>query len=382
MTFETMTGWRPAAGATVLTLGDRSTALLDRVRIYACGITPYDVTHLGHATTFVWVDTLRRVLRVLGVEPVVCRNVTDVDDVLDAAAHRAGIRYDHYAAFHELRFTDDMSALGVSIPDYESRAHRYVDTVIRLAAALAESGAAYVRDGGVYFRGRSVVARSQLDEGTALRLAREYGGRPDDPAKEDPFDVAVWQPAEPEHPAWDSPWGPGRPGWHAECVAMSATTFGPCVDIHAGGADLRFPHHAYHAAMAEAFTGVTPYARAWFRVGTVTVDGEKMAKSADNLVLVRDLLQTYPAAVVRLAIIDRPWAQPWEYAPGVLDVAAARLEDLHQAAGRRVGHTDEAGVAQLRQLLADDLDVPAALDTAIEQGGTAARVLTAALGLA
>src|SRR5690606_15343099 len=187
MTFETMTGWRPAAGATVLTLGDRSTALLDRVRIYACGITPYDVTHLGHATTFVWVDTLRRVLRILGVEPVVCRNVTDVDDVLDAAAHRAGIRYDHYAAFHELRFTDDMSALGVSIPDYEPRAHRYVDTVIRLAAALAESGAAYVRDGGVYFRGRSVVARSQLDEGTALRLAREYGGRPDDPVKEDPF---------------------------------------------------------------------------------------------------------------------------------------------------------------------------------------------------
>ena len=112
MTFETMTGWRPAAGATVITLGDRSTALLDRVRIYACGITPYDVTHLGHATTFVWVDTLRRVLRVLGVEPVVCRNVTDVDDVLDAAAHRAGIRYDHYAAFQELRFTDDMSALG------------------------------------------------------------------------------------------------------------------------------------------------------------------------------------------------------------------------------------------------------------------------------
>ena len=153
MTFETMTGWRPAAGATVLTLGDRSTALLDRVRIYACGITPYDVTHLGHATTFVWVDTLRRVLRVLGVEPVVCRNVTDVDDVLDAAAHRAGIRYDHYAAFHELRFTDDMSALGVSIPDYEPSTplRRHGDPV---GAALAESGAAYVRDGGVYFRGR------------------------------------------------------------------------------------------------------------------------------------------------------------------------------------------------------------------------------------
>ncbi|WP_298181696.1 cysteine--tRNA ligase [Saccharomonospora sp.] len=381
MTLESLTGWRPAAGAVVITLGRRSTPLLDRARVYACGITPYDVTHLGHAATFVWVDTLRRVLRVLGVEPVLCRNVTDIDDVLDDAARQAGIRYDHYAAFQELRFTDDMSALGVRMPDHEPRAHRYVDTVIRLAGALADSGAAYVRDGGVYFRGRSVVARSRLDEETALRLAREYGDRPDDPVKDDPFDVAVWQPTEPGHPAWDSPWGPGRPGWHAECVVMSTSTFGPCVDLHAGGADLRFPHHAYHSAMAEAFTGVTPYTRNWFHVGTVTVDGAKMAKSSGNIVLVRDLLETHPASVVRLAIIDRPWAEPWDYAPGVLNVAAARLEDLHQAAGRHVGHTDDTSLEQLRRLLARDLDVSAALDVAIEQGGTAARVLTAAFGL-
>lgn len=382
MTFLSMARREPSAtGATGLTLGGRHVSLLDRARVYACGITPYDITHLGHAATFVWVDILSRVLRVLGVEPIVCRNVTDIDDVLDAAAKQAGVRYDHFAAFGQFRFEGDMAALGVRTPDHEPRAHRYVDAVIRLAGALAETGSAYVRDGGVYFRGRGLVERSGLDETEALRLAREYGGRPDDAAKDDPFDVAVWQPAEPDHPAWDAPWGPGRPGWHAECVAMSVSTFGVGVDVHAGGADLRFPHHAYHAAMAQTFTGVRPYARAWLHAGTVTVNGAKMAKSSGNLVLLEDLLARHPAPVIRLAIIDRPWAESWDYTPGLLDVAAARLEDLHQAAGRRVGETDMSDVEHLRVLLARDLDVPAALDVAIERGGGAARLLMAALGL-
>lgn len=381
MTNASMTRRRPSTGPVVMTLGRHRIPLLDRARVYACGITPYDVTHLGHAATFIWVDTLSRVLRVLGVEPLVCRNVTDIDDVLTDAARQAGERYDHFAAFGQFRFEGDMAALNVRAPDYEPRARRYVDGVIRLAGALIEADAAYVRDGGVYFRGRNTAEHSGLAESEALRLAREYGGRPDEAVKDGPFDVAVWQPAEPGYPAWDSPWGPGRPGWHAECVAMSMSTFGVGVDIHAGGADLRFPHHAYHAAMAEAFTGVQPYARAWLHVGTVTVDGHKMAKSAGNLVLVPDLLEQHPAPVIRLAIIDRPWADDWEYAPGVLDVAAARLENLHQAAGRNGGGTDEAAVEHLRQLLGRDLDVPAALDLAIEHGGRAARLLTAALGL-
>ncbi|WP_199432297.1 cysteine--tRNA ligase [Qaidamihabitans albus] len=380
MMIESMTRRRPAAGATGVTLAGRRVSLLDRARVYACGITPYDVTHLGHASTFVWVDTLSRVLRVLGVEPVVCRNVTDIDDVLDTAAQQAGVRYDHFAAFQQFRFEDDMAALNVRAPDHEPRAHSYVDPVIRLAGALAESGSAYVREGSVYFRGRAVLDRSGLAEAEALRLAREYGGRPDDQAKEDPFDVAVWQAAEPEHPAWDSPWGPGRPGWHAECVAMSLSVFGVGVDVHAGGADLRFPHHAYHAAMAEALTGVAPYARAWLHAGTVTVDGAKMAKSAGNLVLVKNLLAGHPAPVVRLMIVDRPWAQGWDYTPDLLDRAATRLESLHRAAGRPL-EARESEIERLRRLLGTDLDVPAAIDLAVETGGSAARLLTAALGL-
>lgn len=355
--------------------------LLDRARIYACGITPYDVTHLGHAATFVWVDALGRVLHLLGVGPEVCRNVTDVDDVLDAAARRAHAPYDTFAAIQQFQFDRDMAALHVRSPEHEPRSHRYVEHVIRLAAGLIDVGAAYIRDGNVFFRGSGVAGRAGLDHAAALRLAGEYGGRLGDPAKDDPLDVAVWQASEPGHPAWDSPWGPGRPGWHAECAAMAMSVFGPAVDIHAGGADLRFPHHAYHAAMAEAFTGVRPYARAWFHVGTVTRDGAKMAKSAGNLVLLEELLATHPAAVVRLMILDRAWADTWDYQPALLETAADRLERLYGAAGRAAPGGDQAASQELRRLLAGDLDVPAALDHAIEAGGTAARTLSAILGL-
>ena len=161
---------------------------------------------------------------------------------------------------------------------------------------------------------------------------------------------------------------------------MAMSVFGPAVDIHAGGADLRFPHHAYHAAMAEAFTGVRPYARAWLHAGIVTIGGAKMAKSAGNLVLLEELLAAHPAAAIRLMILDRPWAQSWDYQPGLIDAAAARLESLYKAAGRTVSG-DPAVVDEMRRLLAADLDVPAALDLAIETGGGPARTLAGVLGL-
>lgn len=362
-----------------LVLGGRAVPMLDRARVYVCGITPYDVTHLGHAATFVWADVLTRVIWMLGVEPEVCRNVTDIDDVLDAAAGRAGQPYDSFAAVQQYQFERDMAALGVRGPQHEPRAHRYVAHVIRLAWGLLAAGAAYQRAGSVYFRGAAAVDGAHLDRAAALRLSAEYGGRPDDPAKDDPLDVAVWQAGEPGHPAWDSPWGPGRPGWHAECAAMALSVFGTGVDIHAGGSDLRFPHHAYHSAMAEAFTGVLPYARAWLHPGIVTAAGEKMAKSAGNLVLVGDLLRDHPAAAIRLMILDRRWAQDWDYVPALADAAAGRLESLHQAAGRP--GPGSGAVAEIRHLLTEELSVPAALDLGIEAGGAPARLLTAVLGL-
>jgi cysteinyl-tRNA synthetase len=376
-------GGEPGA-VPVLTLAGTRLPLPGRARIYACGITPYDVTHLGHAATFVWVDTLVRVLRSLATEAILCRNVTDVDDVLLAAASRAGSPYDRYAAIQQFYFDRDMAALGVTEPALQPRAHAFIGQVIALAAGLLALGAAYERDGSVFYAGAAVARDSGLDRETALRLSAEYGDRPDDRAKDDPFDVVLWQAADrgeagAETVAWPSPWGPGRPGWHAECAAMALHAFGPAIDVHAGGGDLRFPHHAYQAALAERFTGVAPFARARLNAGVVTIGGAKMAKSTGNLVLVSDLLADHSAAAVRLLILDRPWGADWDYAPSALAAAARRLEQLQIAAGQP--ESSAAAVAAVRRELADDLNVPAALAIAEEAGGQAARVLGSLLGL-
>jgi cysteinyl-tRNA synthetase len=369
----------------VATLGGTALPLARRARVYACGITPYDVTHLGHAATFVWADTLARVLHADGSEVLVCRNVTDVDDVLLAAASRDGSPYSRFAVIQQFYFDRDMAALGVRPPALQPRAHAYIGQVIALAVGLLARDAAYLRDGHVYFRGEGAARRAGLSRDAALRLAAEYGDRPDDSRKDDPFDVAVWQASRGDQPAWDSPWGPGRPGWHAECAAMALHEFGPAVDVHAGGGDLRFPHHAYQSALAEAFTRVTPFARARFQVGVVSIAGAKMAKSAGNLVLVSDLLEDYPAAALRLLILDRRWDQDWEYHPAALEGAAARLERLQAAAGRpdrAAAGAGGAAVTAVRAALASDLDVPAALRIAEDDsGGQAARVLGSLLGL-
>ena len=372
----------------MLHLGGRPVPVVGRARVYVCGITPYDTTHLGHAATFVWGDLAARVLRHAGVDVEVCRNVTDVDDVLDAAAARAGARFDSFAAVQQFRFDRDMAALGVRRPTHEPRAHNYVGQVVALAEALLGAGAAYERAGSVWFRGGAIPARVGLDAITARGLAREFGEQLDDvgtPTGRDHWaDVAVWRAAGPgagtTEPAWPSPWGEGRPGWHAECSAMALTTFGPALDLHVGGADLRFPHHAYEAAMAEAVTGVTPFARAWLHVGTVQVAGEKMAKSAGNLVLVSDVVESHPPAALRLLLIDRPWARPWDFEPAALDRAAARLERLYAAAARGTDGSASASRA-VSVALAANLDVPAALAVAEEDGGAAARLALSVLGL-
>ena len=363
-----------------MTLGGTTLPLVGRARVYARGITPYDVTHVGHAAAFVWVDTLARVLREGGAEVIICRNVTDVDDVLLASADRAGSPYDRFAAIQQFYFDRDMAALGVGQPALQPRAHAYIGQMISLAAGLLDRGAAYERDGQVYFRGAVAARQAVPDRELALRLSAEYGDDPADPAKDDPFDVAVWRTSKSGEPGWASPWGTGRPGWHAECAAMALHAFGPAVDVQAGGGDLRFPHHAYQAALAEALTGVTPFSRAQLSAGVVRVAGAKMAKSAGNLVLVSELLKEHSAAAVRLLILDRRWDQDWDFSQTGLDEADTRLERLHSAVGRpeRAGGT---AVAAMRAALADDLDVPTALRIAEEEGGQAARSLGTLLGL-
>lgn len=353
--------------------------IVGRARVYACGVTPYDVTHLGHAATFVWVDAAVRVLQRLGVEVELCRNVTDVDDVLFDAAQRAGAPYDRYAAVQQFHLERDLDALAVRRPAHEPRAHTFVPQVLTLAATLVEQGQAYESGGGIYLHGAGVVEAAGLTREQALEALAGTGGRLDDPAKRDPLDQAVWQPSTGNEPAWPSPWGPGRPGWHAECTAMALSTFGSTLDLHAGGTDLRFPHHAYERAQAEAATGVRPYARAWLHVGMVCLSGAKMAKSTGNLVFVSDLLQQVEGATVRMLLLDRPYGQAWDYTPAELDRAGSRLDDLRTAAGRP--HGSDVSAEAVLDALADDLDVRRAVDVATEAGGQAAREVLTVLAL-
>jgi L-cysteine:1D-myo-inositol 2-amino-2-deoxy-alpha-D-glucopyranoside ligase len=348
-------------------------------RIYVCGITPYDVTHLGHASTFVWTDVIRRVIRMTGVDTVLTRNVTDVDDVLTRTAAERGRPYDEFGLTQEYYFDRDMAALHVKPPTHAPHARHHIEHVIRLATALLASGAAYERDGHVFFHGSHLPSAVGLSRENALALSSEYGDHPDDTLRDDPFDVAVWQPSRLGDPAWPSPWGPGRPGWHAECAAMALATLGGVVDVLAGGADLAFPHHAYQVAMATAAVGGTPFARRQVRVGTVCLGGVKMAKSTGNLALVSDLLNSASGAAVRLMLLDRRWDEAWDYRPNALDDAARLLEDLYVAGGTR-GSTP-AAVTGVRAALLDDLDVSTAVRIAVEAGGDAARQVIRTLAL-
>jgi cysteinyl-tRNA synthetase len=362
-----------------LHLGGQPLPMVGRVRMYVCGITPYDVTHLGHAATYIWADAAERILSWHGHTVTVARNVTDVDEVLFAEAVRRGERVDMLATIQRAAFEGTMDALRVRVPDHSPTATQAVGHVIQLAAALLARDRAYLRGNSVYARTSSVAEDAGLSRETALRLSAEYHDHPDAPDKDDPLDIAVWQQTRPDEISWPSPWGDGRPGWHAECAAMVLALFGPTVDLHAGGADLAFPHHACEAALAQAATGVTPFARAWLRAGTVHVGGAKMAKSTGNLVLVDELLRAYPPAAIRLLCLDRPWAEPWSYSPELLDSAAATLENLYAAAGKP--ETSTAGAAAVPQALLHDLDVSTALRIAIEDGGQAARTLVEILAL-
>lgn len=356
-----------------------------RVRMYVCGITPYDVTHLGHAATFLWADAADRVLRWAGHTVTTARNVTDVDDVLYAEAERRGVEATLFGAVQRASFEATMTTLRIRTPDHQPTAAQAIGHVIQLASTLLARDAAYLRNGTVYARTDRVLPAG-LDRSTALALAEEYHDHPDDPDKDSPLDVPVWRSADRLTGAsWPSPWGPGRPGWHAECAAMVLALFGASIDLHCGGADLTFPHHASEAALAEAATGVAPFTRGWLRAGIVQLAGRKMAKSTGNLVLVDDLLREHSAAAIRLMCLNRPRGQAWDYTEQQLDSTAATLRELYAAAGTSGPSTAAESVAGHDTALADalltELDIPAAVEIALAEGGATARTLITVLGL-
>ncbi len=370
--------WLPSGPRSAdLVLAGVPLPLTGAARIYTCGITPYDVTHLGHAATFVWSDLLASVARAVEVRTVTSRNVTDVDDVLTAAAAQRQRPYDDVAVTQEFLFDRDMRDLAVARPDATPRARAHVSQVVQLVDALLRLDRAYERAGTVFFRAPDDLDRGGLGEDEALAAFAEFGDRADDGRDAD-WDVPLWKPSSDDQPAWPSPWGWGRPAWHVECAAMAMTVFGANVDVLVGGADLVFPHHAYQSAMVEAATGSRPFARRAMHVGTVHADGAKMAKSTGNLVLVRDLLADHEGAAVRLLLLHRRWDEPWEYDAAALAASADLLARLRAAAGRE--GSPEGRHRVLGALLAD-LDVPTAALVAEEAGGEAARTLLSVLRL-
>jgi L-cysteine:1D-myo-inositol 2-amino-2-deoxy-alpha-D-glucopyranoside ligase len=349
------------------------------VTMYSCGITPYDAAHLGHASVYLYFDMLQRVLQDLGSETRCVRNVTDVDDDILRKARELGVHYLDLAAEEMARFEAEMSLLNLLPVFSEPRATSAIPEILSLIGAALEGGYAYESGGSVYF---SVASFSRFGEvsgfGRArmLELAAEHGGRPDDPAKRDPLDFVLWQPSLPDEPAWESRWGPGRPGWHIECSALALRELGETIDIHGGGRDLVFPHHECETAQSEAVTG-QPFVRLWFHVGLVGLDGTKMSKSLGNLVFVGDLCKEWDPAAVRLALLAHHYRADWDWrTDSDMPEAAARLALWRSASSGSVaagvsGDEGSAGLEAVRAALADDLDTPGALvalDTAAAAG--------------
>ena len=351
------------------------------VLMYTCGITPYDATHLGHAAVYVTYDVLQRRLRDLGHETRCVRNITDVDDDLLRKARELGVHYLDLAAAEVARFDGDMRALNVIESWCEPRATSAIADIRGFIGMVLDQGYAYQSGGSVYFdvnKFERFGQISHLDRAEMLELARERGGNPDDTNKRDPLDFVLWQPSAPDEPSWESLWGAGRPGWHIECSALALRELDTTIDLHGGGADLIFPHHECEAAQSEAATG-QPFVRHWMHQAMVRMDGEKMSKSLGNLVFVSDLLKSWDARAIRLAIVEHHYRDSWEWDDALMPRAAARLERwlaAPEGAGGSVPVLDS-----VRARLDDDLDTVgavAAIDAAAERGesvGAAAALL-------
>jgi L-cysteine:1D-myo-inositol 2-amino-2-deoxy-alpha-D-glucopyranoside ligase len=335
-------------------------------RIYVCGITPYDATHMGHAATYnafdlvqrVWLDTKRQVHYV--------QNVTDVDDPLLERAQRDNLDWTALAEKETALFREDMTALRMLPPQHYIGAVEAIPGIVPLVERLRAVGAAYDLDGDIYF---SVDADphfgtvSNLDAATMRLLAAERGGDPERPGKKNPLDPMLWKAAVDGEPSWDGgALGHGRPGWHIECVAIALDHLGMCFDVQGGGSDLAFPHHEMGASHAQVLTGEFPMAKAYVHAGLVGLDGEKMSKSRGNLVFVSQLRRDgIDPGAIRLALHAHHYRSDWEWTDDDLREAVARFKRWRAAVSRPAGPPAGPLLEEIREALADDLNTPAAL---------------------
>ncbi len=373
-------------------------------RLYVCGITPYDATHLGHAATYIGFDLLNRAWRNAGHDVTYIQNVTDVDDPLLERATKVGIDWVELAERETELFRQDMQALRVLPPARYLGAVESIPLVIGLIKVLQSSGAIYQVEQDLYY---SVGADARFGEESGyerdlmLSLFGERGGDPDREGKRDPLDCVVWRGEREGEPSWPSPWGPGRPGWHIECAAIAVAHLGSDIDVQGGGSDLVFPHHEMCAGHAQVAVPGTSFAKVYSHAGMVGYDGEKMSKSRGNLVFVSALRNSdIDPMAIRLALLRHHFRSDWEWVDAELFDAVDTLGEWRRAVALGSGAPAAPVVAEVLAALADDLDAPRAVaaieswvaatlgsgelaDTSDpEAAGAILAVLDAALGLA
>ncbi len=373
-----------------------------KVRMYVCGMTVYDYCHLGHARVLVVFDTMVRYLRDSGYEVTYVRNITDIDDKIIQRANENKETVQELTERFIKAMHEDCKALGVRPPDHEPRAMQSMDAIIAMVQTLIDNGSAYQADNGDVYYGVNGFKNYGLLSGKRLDDLRAGARVEVDAAKRDPMDFVLWKSTKAGEPSWDAPWGPGRPGWHIECSAMSTQCLGNHFDIHGGGMDLKFPHHENEIAQSEAATG-EKFVNYWIHNGFVEVDQEKMSKSVGNFFTVREVLNRYRAEEIRYFILASHYRSPLHYSHENLDQAKAALTRLYTALrGLPAAKTREAPIEkfllQFRTAMDDDFNTSEALvvlfelareinkvrerdlQKALQLGGTL-RALGAVLGL-
>ncbi|OGP56461.1 MAG: cysteine--tRNA ligase, partial [Deltaproteobacteria bacterium RBG_13_52_11] len=325
-----------------------------RIGMYACGVTVYDLCHIGHARSAVVFDGIYRYLRYKGYEVTYVRNFTDVDDKIINRAQQEGVSTEGIATRYIQEFYADMGALGLLKPTIEPKATEHIPEMITMVQRLIEKGLAYQVEGDVYYAVESFPEYGQLSKRTLDEM--QAGARVEvDERKRNPLDFALWKGAKTGEPSWASPWGKGRPGWHIECSAMSQRYLGDTLDIHGGGRDLIFPHHENEIAQAEGATG-RPFVRYWLHNGFVNIAKEKMSKSLGNFLTIKDILKEYHPEVVRLFLLSRHYRSPIDYSSQGMEEARQGLERFYQTLGGidEVLHTKGEGIAENKGLFPEE----------------------------
>jgi len=331
-----------------------------KVGMYICGPTVQSEPHVGHGRSAVAFDVIRRYLQWSGYEVNFIRNITDIEDKIIAAAEESGESVQSLAEEMALRFSQAYRSLGVLEPDAEPKATEHIESIIRMTGVLIDKGLAYASGGDVYFAVRSLESYGKLSGRNPDDLRSGYRVEVEE-AKQDPLDFALWKGIKPGEPWWDSPWGPGRPGWHIECSAMAEEFLGSDFDIHGGGTDLIFPHHENEIAQSEGTSGET-FARYWLHNGMVNLGGEKMAKSTGLVVDLASIIDSRGGRALRMLYVRAHYRSPIEYSEDLLNEAADALDRLDRFRERvELGEPDEAALDRFREAMDDDFGTPQAV---------------------